>query len=109
MRRHRGITVTRWHGLGFAPKSHPRIVDANAPPLGLPGLCNVVVFRRVSESLCTTPKEISPLRIRNGIGLMHGAREAKVVAYDGMPFLRFMSQKLRAIHIHLFIDGGLQR
>ena len=94
MRRHQGITVTRWHGLGFAPKSHPRIVDADAPPLGLPGLCNVVVSRRVSESLCTTQKEISPLRTRNGMGPMHGAREAKVVAYDGIPFLRFMESCL---------------
>ena len=80
MRRYREITVTRWHEPGFAPMSHPQVVDAEAPPLGLSGPCIVVDFRRVSESLRAAQKEISPLRTRNGMGLMHGAREAKVVA-----------------------------
>jgi hypothetical protein len=43
----------------------------------------MMVLRRVSRSLCAAQKKVSCLSARNGVDLMHAAREAKLVAYDG--------------------------
>lgn len=81
MRHYGGITVTRWHESGFAPKPHSRIIDVGAPSFEHLDSRNVMGLRRASVSLCNTQKEVSSLRARNGMVPMHGAPEAKVVAY----------------------------
>lgn len=81
MRHYGGITVTRWHEPGFAPKPHSRIIDVGAPSFEHPDSRNVMGLRRASGSLCTTQKEVSSLHARNGMVFMHGASKAKVMAY----------------------------